>query len=116
METLRLKELKPGMIIAEPVYNLNRVLLLKQGAMLTQKDMWILKTWGVSEVSIESEYKGPGNNNGPPQIKGRSTIANKLSEQFSEVSDDPVMMEIMRAAGKRLEKRVLDSMDEELSP
>ncbi|MDY6879086.1 MAG: hypothetical protein V2J25_01020 [Desulfatiglans sp.] len=106
MEILRFKDLKPGMIVAEPVYNFNRMPLLQEGTMLTQKDLWILKTWGVTEVAVLGACGSPECNKRPPQAEDRSSIANRLSVQFSDVSDDPNMRAIMQAAGKRLEKRL----------
>jgi hypothetical protein len=43
---------EPGMEVAADVMNVNDMLLLPQGAVLTTRHIRLLKTWGVESVSI----------------------------------------------------------------
>ena len=77
--SLKLDELKPGMILAEPVRNQFGSLLLDKDTSLTKKRIWMLKTWGIDKVSV----KGKPN--------------------------DPVMETIMKAAARQLQKSLNDT-------
>jgi hypothetical protein len=52
MVFLNLSDLKPGMVLAKPVYNLQGVLLLKEGTELTERHIWIFKSWAVTKVWV----------------------------------------------------------------
>ncbi len=108
MIPIALSRLKPGMILAEPVQNFQGVLLLDTGAKLTEKNIEILKSWGVSKVIIEGESRKQGGRTDiGPESEARRAIQKELVEKFSGVTNDPVMMEIMRVAGKVLEERFI---------
>ena len=99
---VRLQALKPGMILAKPVYNPQEVLLLSKGAEVTEKGIWVLKTWGVTRVWVEGEGEAEKERLTESQKKANETALKALEKRFSDVKEDPVMMEIMRVAGKRL--------------
>ncbi len=106
MITVDLEEYKPGMILAESVYSRQEVLLLKEGTELTERKVWILKSWGISKVSVEGEQVEDIN---PDKIKESGvveTIKKELKEKFSDVLEDPVMEEIMNVACKQIEKDI----------
>ena len=50
-------ELTIGMTIARPVHDMQGVLLLKGGTIVTAKNIQVLKAWGVSRVWIEGEAR-----------------------------------------------------------
>lgn len=105
MLVLGLDKLQPGMTLAEPAYNFQGVLLLDSGSELSEKNIRILKSWGVARVSIDGkseEKKGVGAESANEII---SDIKKGLQQKFSDVLDDPVMEEIMRVAQKILLKR-----------
>jgi len=104
---MSLGELKSGMILAEPAYNFQGVLLLDTGAELTQNNIRILKSWGVTRVCVEGKGKEKKARNAEARFEAKTIIGKELKEKFSDVSHNPVMMEIMRVAGKLLEKRAL---------
>jgi hypothetical protein len=112
MIILRLDELKPGMILAEPVYNQQDLLLLEQGTALTKKRIWMLKTWGLEQVWVKGKPRG--NDKGPDEggMETKETIENELKKKFADVADDPVMAEIMKAAGRQLQKSLNDQNEE----
>jgi hypothetical protein len=106
MTTLNIRELKPGMILAEPAESLQGVLLLKKGTEICEKDVSILKSWGVTRICVEGAEEGGT----IPRIEAKSevkeAIHRELEKKFSGVSH-PVMREIMRVAGIQREKRCL---------
>jgi len=61
MPKLKLEQLKPGMIVAAAVKNLDDMLLAPAGCELTERHINILETWGIGEVDVQAdeEAKGP---------------------------------------------------------
>ena len=106
MITVDLEEYKPGMILAESVYSRQDVLLLKEGTELTERKVWILKSWGISKVSVEGEQDEDINSDKIKESKAMETIKKELKEKFSDVIEDPVMEEIMNVACKLIEKDI----------
>jgi hypothetical protein len=112
MDILDVNEIKPGMILAKPVYNHQESLLLDSGTKMTEKKIRMFKSWGIAAVWV----KGDSADNDPKEIRpdaeGREAIELELKEKFAEVLDNPVMLEIMRAAGSVLSQRTKE-LDEE---
>lgn len=106
MITIDLEEFKPGMILAESVYSRQDVLLLKEGTELTERKVWILRSWGISKVSVEGEQVEDKNSEKREESKAKETIKKELKEKFSDVLQDPVMEEIMKVACKQIEKNI----------
>jgi len=100
MITVDLEEYKPGKILAESVYSRQDVLLLKEGTELTERKVRILKSWGISKVSVEGERVEDINPDKRKESGVVETIKKELKEKFSGVLEDPVMEEIMNAACK----------------
>jgi len=106
MITVDLEEYTPGMILAESVYSRQEVLLLKDGTELTERKVWILKSWGISKVSVEGKEIEDIKLDKRKESKAMETIKKELKEKFSDVLEDPVMEEIMNAACKQIEKDI----------
>ena len=106
MITVDLEQYKPGMILAESVYSRQDVLLLKERTELTERKVWILKSWGISKVSVEGEQDEDINSDQRKESKAMETIKKELKEKFSDVLEDPVMEEIMNVACKLIEKDI----------
>jgi hypothetical protein len=107
MLVLGLDKLQPGMRLAEPAYNFQGVLLLDAGSELSDKNIRILKSWGVARVSIDGKSEDKKGMAADSEDEIISGIKKGLQQKFSDVLDDPVMEEIMRVAGKILQKRSL---------
>ena len=95
------------MVLAEPVNNFQGVLLLDVGAGLTHKNIQILKSWGVTKVSVEGEGKRKKDGHTEHGNEVRTAVEKELKKKFSDVLSDPVMMEIMRVSVNVLEARSL---------
>ncbi|HTY11173.1 MAG TPA: hypothetical protein VMF88_08870 [Bacteroidota bacterium] len=53
MGKISLDKLSEGMIIDEAVSDLHGTMLLQKGTAVTQSGIKILKTWGITEVSVD---------------------------------------------------------------
>jgi hypothetical protein len=105
---LKIDELKPGMILAESVYNRSGSLLLEKNTSLTKRRIWMLKTWGIDKVSLEGKSKEGGNTVSETELETKETIEKELRAKFEDTIDDPVMEIIMKAAARQLQKSLSD--------
>ncbi|MDY6973307.1 MAG: hypothetical protein SV775_13400 [Thermodesulfobacteriota bacterium] len=105
MRSLNLGDLKPGMVLAKPVHSLQGALLTNEGKELSEKDIWIFKSWGVTKVWVEGEDEGQKEKDIERENDPKALIQRELEEKFAEVSEDRVMKEIMRIAYEQLHKR-----------
>ena len=104
MIRVNIVDLKPGMVLAQSVRNHQGVLLLDAGAKITKKNIRIFKSWGVSEASIAGELNESKNAAETPVAGIKDSVEMELEAKFSDVLDDPVMVEIFNAARKQLMK------------
>ena len=101
------------MILAEPVYDLHGLLLLKKGSELSKKNISMLKSWGVSSVIVDGEFEDDDNQLYGVDRKVKERIYNELKEKFSKVLNNPVMEEIKRVACRLLVKKAVDNEQSE---
>jgi hypothetical protein len=107
--SLKIDQLKPGMILSEPVHNQSGLLLLEKDASLTKRRIWMLKTWGIEKVSVKGKSKADGNKTiVEAELETSETIEKELQAKFADVIDDPVMQEILKAASRQLQKSLSD--------
>ncbi len=102
MINVSIEDLKPGMILAQPVRNRQGVLLLEAGAKISKKNIRIFKSWGVIEITIKGDPAEAEGRTADTEIMVKESIERQLQEKFSDVLDDPVMVEIFNAAAKQL--------------
>ena len=102
MINLNIEDIKPGMILVRPVRNRQGVLLLEAGAKISPKNIRIFKSWGVSEIAIKGDPAEAEGGTADTEVRVKESIERQLQEKFSDVLDDPVMIEIFNAAGKQL--------------
>lgn len=103
----RIEDAKPGMVLAEAVYNAQGVLLVNEGTELSERNIEVLQSWKVSDVRVAGEDEEEEEKDIEPGSEMVASIENELREKFSEVLEDQVMMEIMRVACIQLQKRSL---------
>jgi hypothetical protein len=104
----KIDELKPGMILARAVFNQQDVLLLEKNSSLTKKRIWMLKTWGIDQVHITGKPEKDNKIELKAELESKESIKAELNAKFADVIDDPVMKEIMKAAGRHLRKNLND--------
>jgi len=97
-------DLKPGMVLAQSVHNHQGVLLLDARTKITKKNIRIFKSWGVLEVSVKGELNKLKTVGETPVPRVKDSVEMELQAKFSDVMDDPVMVEIFKAARKQLMK------------
>lgn len=98
-------DLKPGMILAKPVYNHQELLLLDAGAKIKGKNIRMFKSWGVSTVWVRGDSRDDEDGDLGFEDQAREAIEMQLKAKFADVLDDPIMLEIMRAAISVLSQR-----------
>ena len=108
MIQLKIDALKPGMVLADSIYNQQDLLLLEKGIALTKRRIWMLKTWGIDQVSVKGEGQKDMPSDFEIEFESRESIERELQTKFSGVSDDPIMQAIMKAASRQLQKRLTD--------
>jgi hypothetical protein len=54
MPKARLETLQSGMVVLHDVKNMDGMLLIPAGCVLTEKHVYILNAWGVPEVEVEA--------------------------------------------------------------
>jgi len=97
-------DLKPGMVLAQSVHNHQGILLLDARTKITKKNIRIFKSWGVIEVAVKGELNELKTMDEKPLPRIKNTVEMELQEKFADVMDDPVMVEIFKAARKQLMK------------
>lgn len=108
MQVIDMDRAAPGMTLAKSVHTAQDVLLLKSDIRLTEKNIHILKSWGVHEIWIDEDSAETPSQGADSEHQLRTTIDEELREKFSETLQEPLMAEIMRIAGNLLEKRLLN--------
>ena len=102
MIRVNIVDLKPGMVLAQSVRNHQGVLLLDAGTKITKKNIRIFKSWGVIEISVKGELDELKATGETPVAGVKDTVEMELKAKFSDVLDDPVMVEIFKAASNQL--------------
>jgi len=106
MAVVKLNDLKPGMKLTEPVFNINGNLLLREGVELTARHISILKAWGVSQVEVDSQEK---TDQRKPELNPQVLCAlqERLRTKFFGVLNNEIMREIMRVAEKQAIRKLM---------
>ena len=97
-------DLKPGMVLAQSVHNHQGVLLLEARTKITKKNIRIFKSWGVVEVFVKGELNKLKAVGETPVPRVKDAVEMELQARFADVLDDPVMVDIFKAARKQLMK------------
>ncbi len=101
------KKLKMGMVLAQPVFNSEGLLLLREGIKLSEKNIIVLKSWGVAKVSIQGEENNTGRKELEEWEKVTASIEKATRIKFSGTTHDELMSEIMRVAIRLLQERYM---------
>jgi hypothetical protein len=112
MIPVKIDDLKPGMILTQPVRNAQGILLLEAGARITKKNIRIFKSWGVEDVCVKGEKKETKTGGAPAVAAVKDNVEAELKEKFADVMDDPVMHAIFKAVANQLTKKILNNENE----
>jgi hypothetical protein len=105
MTVLAIDELKPGMVLAEAVRNHQDQLLLDAGRKVTAKTIRVFKSWGIRRVAVRSGAAGEDGARGGVAAAAPAALDESLKARFADVLHDPLMVDIMQAAGRQLAGR-----------
>ena len=107
MESVRVHDLKIGMVLAEDVRDMNGRRLLTAGSNINDKSLQILKTWGISEVTVESGSIAPSSEDDGIE---EETVPGDTEELFC-LSDmqDPFIRELWEKSLQVRSERPYDS-------
>ena len=104
MPRILLKEAQPGMSLAADALNAQQMLLLKKGVLLTEKNLRILKSWGVETIAVEQS--NPEDTKAPcPSDNNNDDVEQAILAQFADTIDNSIMAEICRVAAGIVHER-----------
>ncbi len=103
MKICDVRDIRPGMVLAEPVFTGQGVLLLGKGVVLTEKNIWVLKSWGVRALSVEADEAERAGGDGMPSPS--DSLEDELRRKFGDTLEDEIMTELMGFAGRIIEAR-----------
>lgn len=107
MARMAVEKLTAGMQLRKAVFNMNGVLLLREGERLTAKHVTVLKTWGVHEVDIcQEEGAAEATSTVSPAILRQIEQETGRRFRHAALASTPHMGMIARAAGRRLAARL----------
>lgn len=95
------QHLEPGMRVAKSVRAGGGVLLLKDGATLTERNIFILRSWGIASIWVEAMEPEPVSGLDP----AGQVLQQRVRERFEGVLDHPAMEEIMSVTADLLSWR-----------
>ncbi len=102
---MRSNEIQPGMRLAKSIYDPNGNILMRAGAVITQRHLKAFKSWGILEASIQPDAE---TSHGPTaDLVATAEIRALLESQFSLSNlEHPVVQAIhdlclARAIGQR---------------
>lgn len=104
MGILNINDIKEGMELAEDIVNLNGMVVLKAGSIITERYIQALMAWGIAEANIrgvEKEGLGePSLEAVDPEVIAR--IDKDLTYLFQKTDlENPIVAEIYRLVRKR---------------
>ncbi len=87
MPRIKLGLVREGMVVTADVKNMDNMLLIPAGCVLTEKHIHILNAWGISEMQVEA-----GASEEAPDILQRipAEELEKLRRQLTELFWDPI--------------------------
>lgn len=111
MGLANVNELKEGMVLQDHVSNRHGNVLLKKGDTLTQKNIVLLKSWGITEVDIGSfdsnQVEGLEKEFLPPEII--ASIDSEVKGLFPEFKDNPLMAKLYGIVKKAKMKSAVEN-------
>lgn len=105
MTVVNIDDLKPGMVLAEAVRSHQDQVLLEAGRKVTVKAIRVFKSWGIRRLAVRSGAGGEGEAQGAARPAPLAALDEGLRTRFADVLTDPLMVEIMQAAGRQLAAR-----------
>ncbi len=104
MGRLSIDHVQAGMVLGKDAYTFRKQLLLPSGTVLSDKNIEMMKAWGVSEVDTQgcSEPDLQDVEQRIAEIPALAAASLTLDTRFSDVREDPIMKEILTIVKKQL--------------
>jgi predicted nucleotidyltransferase len=104
MGRLSIDHVQSGMVLGKDAHTFRKQLLLPTGTVLSDKNIEMMKAWGVSEVDTEgcSEPSLEDVETKLRQVPALAAANLVLDNRFSDVRDDLIMKEILTIVKKQL--------------
>ena len=96
--SVNIAEVKSGMVLAADAINPRGALLLRAGQSLNEKNIRMLKSWGVSNVLVVMDEEEEEPKEEDTAIPDDQTIEEEVRKRFAKSGDNPVMAQIMDIA------------------
>ncbi len=96
--SIKIAEVKPGMVLAADAVNPRGALLIRAGQSLSERNIRMLKSWGVSNVLVVREEEEEEAGEEDTTIPDDQTIEEEVKKRFAKCGDHPVMAEVMSIA------------------
>ena len=114
MPKIKIDLIQEGMVVGSDVKNIDNMLLIPAGCTLSERQINILRSWGVHEVEVEAsaatESQDPLSHLPPEELV---RLVSEVKERFWQIDEsNPVFMEIFKLA---LQRRIR-SAPAELTP
>jgi hypothetical protein len=109
MPKVRTEALRDGMVVATEVKNMDDMLLVSAGCVITEKLIDILSAWGISEVEVEAcdGVEEPGDILQQLPAETLKELTTELESVFWEaINTSPVQKEAFKLALRRKAKQV----------
>jgi hypothetical protein len=109
MPRVKLDAVAEGMTVAADVKNMDDMLLIPAGAVLTARHIKILRTWGISEIQTDGEEEGSTTlmTIAPDVLQKMQDELVKLFWDFN--ANEPVQQEIFKLALRRRARAFLNT-------
>jgi hypothetical protein len=93
MGFVNVSELKPRMVVLSEVSNKHGNILLKKGDSLTEKNILLLKSWGITEIDIATvdSQQSDAKDNAVLSPEIVESIEKEVEGMFPEFQDNPLM-------------------------
>lgn len=102
MGTLNIDDIEIGMELAEDVTNFNGTILLKAGAIITEKYLMAFKVWGITEANIEGVEESNFDELFAVDAETNAMMDQELAYIFQKNDmEDSIIAEIYRLVKKR---------------
>jgi hypothetical protein len=109
MPRIKTESLEEGMVVSRDVKNIDNMLLIPSGCVLTARQISILQAWGVNEIDVETSGAGdPGNTDVLAKLspEALATLTGELKASYWKLEEnDPVFMEIFNVLLRRNARR-----------
>jgi len=116
MGILSIKEVKPGMKVAQPVDNYQGQLILPSGTVLSEKHIKLLKTWGVVELNIDGVECRKVDRLALLNDENRQIAEKEIALLFPFENLDEFNMELKRVAVNALINNIDELKGKDLEP